>query len=338
MKKSIQQIRLSSLSKALKIVELLALLFLFKNSILSQNLIRNSSFESFSSINCSVYDINNNVSHWSTLSSPDYYHAVCGSSVAGVTSNFAGNQMPINGDAYIGLLGFYKPSNVKEYIFQYLNAPLISGKSYYVSFFVSLADRVPYSIKNIGAYFSVSQPTTSMGYVSAVAQIENTSGYLTDTIGWTKIDGYFTAQGGEQYITIGNFNSNANTDTLKSGTTNPIPFEPDDSYYYIDSVSLYDSLDYALVTNIKKMEDMVNVKLYPNPNNGTMRLDYKLGGYAQAKLKLFDVTGKLVSKYDIVSNEGSIDISEQNLNNGIYFYHILVGEKTIKTDKIVIIK
>jgi hypothetical protein len=31
-------------------------------------------------------------------------------------------------------------------------------------------------------------------------------------------------------------------------------------------------------------------------------------------------------------------MNEQNLHNGIYFYHILVGEKTIKTDKIVIIK
>ncbi len=69
-----------------------------------------------------------------------------------------------------------------------------------------------------------------------------------------------------------------------------------------------------------------------------MRLDYKLGGYAKAEFKLFDVTGKLVSKYDIVSNEGSIDINEQNLNNGVYFYRILVEEKTIKIDKIVIIK
>lgn len=92
------------------------------------------------------------------------------------------------------------------------------------------------------------------------------------------------------------------------------------------------------VTTSNKLSSTVWTVIYPNPNNGDMRLDYKLGGYAKAEFKLFDVTGKLVSKYDIVSNEGSIDINEQNLNNGVYFYRILVEEKTIKIDKIVIIK
>lgn len=87
-----------------------------------------------------------------------------------------------------------------------------------------------------------------------------------------------------------------------------------------------------------KLSNNIWAVISPNPNNGDMRMDYKIGGYANAKFKLFDVTGKLVSKYDIVSSEGSLLINEQNLNNGIYFYHILVGDKTIKTDKIVIIK
>jgi hypothetical protein len=78
--------------------------------------------------------------------------------------------------------------------------------------------------------------------------------------------------------------------------------------------------------------------LFPNPNNGTMQLDYNLGGYAKAEFKLFDITGKLISIKNMAENEGSILITERNLSNGVYFYHILVGEKTIKTDKIVIIK
>lgn len=92
----------------------------------------------------------------------------------------------------------------------------------------------------------------------------------------------------------------------------------------------------------KKPEAIVNnntlFNLYPNPNNGIMQLDYKLGNYGAAKFNLFDIAGKLIQSKNIDTNEDNISINEQNLNNGVYFYHILVEEKTIKTDKIVIIK
>jgi hypothetical protein len=81
-----------------------------------------------------------------------------------------------------------------------------------------------------------------------------------------------------------------------------------------------------------------NFYLYPNPNNGTMVLDYDLGNYANAKVNLFDITGKIISTYKLSDNKGILQMNEQSLNNGIYFYSILVNDKTIKTDKIVIIK
>ncbi len=90
-----------------------------------------------------------------------------------------------------------------------------------------------------------------------------------------------------------------------------------------------------------KVDEAINAtsfNLFPNPNNGTMTLDYNLGNDGEAIMKLFDVTGKLVSTYSLQNTKGSISINEQNLTNGIYFYTILVGEKNIKTDKVVIIK
>ena len=98
----------------------------------------------------------------------------------------------------------------------------------------------------------------------------------------------------------------------------------------------------ANISRKKKIEDVVNnntlFNLFPNPNNGTMQLDYKLGSYSTAKFNLFDITGKLIQTKTLETNEGSLNINEQNLRNGVYFYTILVGEKNIKTDKIVIIK
>lgn len=297
---------------------------------------QNGSFEYYSSINCSIYDITSNVYSWSTLSSPDYYNAICGSSVAGVTSSINGHQIPINGNAYIGILGFYKPSNVKEYIYQNLSVPLIAGKTYYVGFYVSLSDRAPYSIKNMGINFSIAAPTLINGYVSANPQLENQSSYLSDTIGWTKIEGYFKAQGSEQYMTIGNFNSNANTDTLRSGTLNPIPFEPDEAYYLIDSVSLYDSLDYALITNIKHIADDIKVNLYPNPNNGNFKLEYHIT--KEAEFVITDITGRLVNQYALLPSQNNLLIKEEELNAGVYLYSIKMNNSIIKNDRLIIIK
>lgn len=55
-------------------------------------------------------------------------------------------------------------------------------------------------------------------------------------------------------------------------------------------------------------------------------------------MNLYDITGKLTKSYKLQNTKGSLQMNEQSLYNGVYFYHILVGEKTIKTDKIVIIK
>ena len=90
-----------------------------------------------------------------------------------------------------------------------------------------------------------------------------------------------------------------------------------------------------------KVNEAVNptsFNLFPNPNNGTMVLDYNLGNYTDAKVNVFDITGKVISTYKLSDTKGMLQMNEQSLNNGIYFYSILVGEKTIKTDKIVIIK
>jgi hypothetical protein len=295
----------------------------------------NGSFEQHTSVpapnNCGNF-----LTQWSTIASPDYYITLCTND--GVPINSFGFCPALSGNAYIGIGTIGYPYERKELILQQLANPLIAGKSYYTSFFLSKSDRTRIATEKIGAYFSVTQPTVASATDAFLAtpQVENHSGFLTDTVNWVKIEGYFTAQGGEQYITIGNFNSNANTDTLFTGTNNPFFADAGTAYYYIDSVSLYDSLDY--VTNIKNHENDFKLNIYPNPSKGLMELDYDLGNNLSAKLNLYDVTGKLISSYKLDSNKGILQMNEQNLNNGVYFYHILVGEKTLKTDKIVIIK
>ena len=58
-----------------------------------------------------------------------------------------------------------------------------------------------------------------------------------DTQGWTEIAGDFVAEGGEEYLTIGNFFSAANSGIVDD--TALLTYLLPGSYYYIDDVRLY---------------------------------------------------------------------------------------------------
>ena len=79
--------------------------------------------------------------------------------------------------------------------------------------------------------------------------------------------------------------------------------------------------------------------LYPNPNDGNMVLDYSLlNENDKAELALYDITGKLLFRYELNASENQLAISHKGLNNGIYLYKIKVNEQVVKSDKLIIIK
>jgi hypothetical protein len=51
---------------------------------------------------------------------------------------------------------------------------------------------------------------------------------------WVAIEGYYTAQGGEKYLTIGNFKNNFSTNYMMQNNATAFNY----SYYYIDDVSV----------------------------------------------------------------------------------------------------
>jgi hypothetical protein len=109
-----------------------------------------------------------------------------------------------------------------------------------------------------------------------------------------------------------------------------------------DVIIYEDNCDAELNNNRKaNITDPVlqtSFNLFPNPNNGNMQLDYDLASYTNATMNLYDVAGKLLKTYKLENTKGTIQINEQNLHNGVYFYTILVNGKSIKNDKIIVIK
>jgi hypothetical protein len=82
----------------------------------------------------------------------------------------------------------------------------------------------------------------------------------------------------------------------------------------------------------------IQAKLYPNPNNGTFILAYDLKTLSEAKVSIYDISGKLVYIKTIDNLESRININTINLNNGIYFIQLSDDIKLLWTDKLVIQK
>ncbi len=81
-----------------------------------------------------------------------------------------------------------------------------------------------------------------------------------------------------------------------------------------------------------------NFKVYPNPNNGSMTLEYHLAENENALVSIYDLVGRIIKSYPINSKSNSIFINENELNAGTYYYTIQLNDKVIKTEKLVIIK
>jgi hypothetical protein len=179
-----------------------------------------------------------------TNGTSDLYTNSCANNnnnVVSIPSNFIGFQNPKEGINYAGIIcKLYQVSNAnnyREYLQTKLTFPLVQGKKYCVSFFASRANNCEYATNNLGAFFSdTAIHNTSQLVLNYTPQI-NYSGVLIDTVSWTRISGIIQANGGEQYITIGNFYDDANTSEIYFGTN---IVQGHISYYYIDLVEVYE--------------------------------------------------------------------------------------------------
>ncbi|MGQ0828763.1 MAG: gliding motility-associated C-terminal domain-containing protein [Bacteroidota bacterium] len=208
------------------------------------NLVPNPSFED--TINCptNIGQINNCAAWYNpNTGSPDYFNS-CAFVItdASVPTNAFGYQYPRTGNAYAGLYVYQDFMDVREYIQVQLINALKEDSTYCVSFYVCLDNYSNTAITQIGLYFSNNSITKNDYYVFNVIPhiISPTSQFLDDTTNWVEVSSLYTAQGGESYITIGNFKTDANTDTISWDLNNPncFPFCYPKSHYYIDDVSV----------------------------------------------------------------------------------------------------
>ena len=228
--------------------KLLIVFFIFINTSITvgQNLVPNPSFEEYSQCPWTTGGFGQLYFafpwHNPSIGSPDFFNACDTSQHMSVPNNSFGNENAHTGIGYSGIYCYYAWVLAREYIQVHLKDSLLMNTRYCVEFYVSLAEKSTYGVNNLGAYFSInsinsnnSNSDTIIGLSPQI--INNDMNPLTNKTGWKKISGTFVANGGEQYITIGNFNNNPASDTVFVDSTG---WNGGISYYYIDDVSVYE--------------------------------------------------------------------------------------------------
>jgi photosystem II stability/assembly factor-like uncharacterized protein len=81
----------------------------------------------------------------------------------------------------------------------------------------------------------------------------------------------------------------------------------------------------------------INITVYPNPTNGTAKINYALSDNGRVIIELYDVLGQLVSSVmdeSVSAGTYTYPIDLNKLNSGIYFLKSTIGGQ-IKTTKII---
>ncbi len=295
-----------------------------REEIFSQpNLVPNPSFENVTACD-SLGVALGSVPPWDspTVGSPDIFNtcAIPPSQQFNVPTNYYGYQYPHTGNGYVGEVIFGQGQNLREYLQVQLDSVLIANKMYCVSFYTSKSNGNDYAVNNMGLYFSATHTQIPNAYrLNLTPQIIDTN-IISDTASWTLVSGTYIAQGGEQYIIIGNFNTEATTDTLAmNGIENW-------SYYYIDDVTIVDCTGSGF--GVGELTENEGIEIFPNPATTILTLTLT-NGEGKKPLYIYNVLGEIVFSSSITKAKTEIDIS--NLPLGIYFVEVQSEKKTART-------
>jgi hypothetical protein len=197
-----------------------------------------------------------------------------------------------------------------------LTDELEAGKRYQVEFYVSLLDSVWYASKNIAVYFSAAQPPNNIDSIrSCQPQVRYEGDFITDKEGWTRVSGCFVAQGGEKFMSIGNFDKYEDTEILfVPGGGVYRPQQPDYwnvAAYFIDDVSVMPDS----ITSIQE-ESLSGISVFPNPVRDVLHIE----GERLEGLRLYDISGREVLRSSSLRKDGEVDLS--HLPQGVYLLEL----------------
>lgn len=235
---------------------------------IQKNLVPNGSFENFRKKSGSIKQ----AIPWQQIASVDYYQEP-------ISNDTTHDKGAHSGTCYAGLR-FQK--KYKEYAQVKLADALHRGTIYEFEMYVRLAFWSNASLKSFGVLFTKTGLKTE-GDIVKTAMIDTISkkGSLINGYRWIRISGKYQADGGEKYITIGNFTLNVRKDMIKM---DKFRFGFKEAYYFVDDISL---------VKAKEPEQKVKVEIVGNFNaeeDSVLQVsnDIKVGEKVQLKNIFFE--------------------------------------------------
>ena len=94
------------------------------------------------------------------------------------------------------------------------------------------------------------------------------------------------------------------------------------------------------IKNTTPEKEKIQFEVFPIPTNGLLTVNYIIPENAlNAKIELFDLTGKLIKIYsDLVLGENTLQIDLSNFGNGLFTCVYKIDGKQISSKKITVIK
>jgi hypothetical protein len=323
----------------MKIMDIKLLLILFLSSYfysISQNLVPNPSFETYTTCPFNTAQLEFTTNWVKCSSSTDYFNSCAGGGFVSVPLNLQGYQQAAEGNGYIGIIAYALhdngngPTLYREPAGTLLTQTLSIGTKYYASFKVAPTINNFESccaVNKLGLRFStVKQSTINPAPVNNFAHIYSNT-IITDTLNWTTIKGSFIADSAYTFVAIGNFFDTLSTSVIDYNNDYPNTYG---AYYYVDDVRI--STDSNFVLAYIDNFDKENFSVYPNPFFDKIKIRKGLSSIHH--VVLYNALGQIVVQKKDISDE--IDLS--CLPPGVYILEIKsknnqIGEK-IKIQKL----
>lgn len=303
----------------------------------AQNLVPNPSFELTDTCPYTTsFQEGDRPLYWhSWLNSPDYFHACADTSIPGgayvsVPQSGLSFQYAQDGQAYVGYYTFNQNGQYREYIGATLNTPLILGETYYISFWANIATAgldgyVGGFCNNMGMLFTMTSNawTTVGGPPGPDFPFRNyahlyRSAVLTDTVDWTLVSGSFMADSAYQYVVLGNFFDNAQTQVL------PIPpLNGENAYCLVDNVCVSPNPQGCGITGIDEGTLISQPLVALDGEAGVLVISWP--GHVRYSGEITDMSGRVVRTF--ASGADRHHLPFHGFSTGMYVVWLSIGEE-----------
>lgn len=310
---------------AMQNMALCCLLFVASLRCKAQNLVPNPGFEESDTCSSMDFGVEGPLDWYSANGTPDYLQSCMpNGAVNGLPMNFFTYQEPFEGASCAGMVTYWQngPIQYREWVMAPLLEPLVIGETYYCSFRANAGFGGNHTYpqfwlanNKVGMLFTMQDRPWNVGDPFPVPPNHAHIMYpqiLADTVGWTLVSGSFVADSAYQYMMIGQFFSNALTDTLQFADPNSVsPWYPR-GYTLVDAVCVSASPEGCdLGQGVGELLGGSPV-LFPNPAKDQLIVGQRAGSEAQ----VLDSVGRLLWQGRVTSDRWVLEVG--SWARGIY--------------------